>query len=306
MIGTPDDAIEYIQGLLDQSGGFGTFLMLGHDWADPERTLNCYRLFAREVIPHFQGQLEAPRASHDWATAKRGELFGRAGQAIMNAIQTHVRGEARPKRPTGVTNGTDNADRRSRCHEGRRPSTRGRSSSATTSPSRRPASGQVLVEVKACGICGSDLHFAKHGATCSASATQMEGMPEIGRRHELDLDRDVYMGHEFAAEVLDVGPGTEAVPAGHDRDVDPHPHDAWRASQPIVYSNTTDGGYGERMLLSAPLLLEVPNGLDPRHAALTEPMAVGLHAVNRARPPAGRRRARARVRARSVSPSSPP
>jgi threonine dehydrogenase-like Zn-dependent dehydrogenase len=36
------------------------------------------------------------------------------------------------------------------------------------------------------------------------------------------------------------------------------------------------------MLLSAPMLLEVPNGLDARHAALTEPMAVGLHAVNRA------------------------
>ncbi len=34
------------------------------------------------------------------------------------------------------------------------------------------------------------------------------------------------------------------------------------------------------MLLSAPLLLQVPNGLDARHAALTEPMAVGLHAVN--------------------------
>ena len=89
-IGTPDDAIEYIQGLLDQSGGFGTFLMLGHDWADPAATQNSYRLFAREVIPHFKGQLAAPRTSHDWATAKRGELFGRAGQAILNAITTHV------------------------------------------------------------------------------------------------------------------------------------------------------------------------------------------------------------------------
>jgi len=94
VIGTPDDAIEYIEGLVEQSGGFGTFLMLGHDWANPERTMNCYRLFAREVIPHFQGQLDAPRVSHDWATAKRGELFGRAGQAMMNAIQTHVEEKA--------------------------------------------------------------------------------------------------------------------------------------------------------------------------------------------------------------------
>jgi limonene 1,2-monooxygenase len=90
VIGTPADAIAHIEDLLEQSGGFGTFLMLGHDWASPERTINSYRLFAREVIPHFQGHLSAPQVSHDWATAKRGELFGRAGQAMMNAITSHM------------------------------------------------------------------------------------------------------------------------------------------------------------------------------------------------------------------------
>jgi len=90
VIGTPDDAIEYIEGLLDQSGGFGTFLMLGHDWARPDRTIESYRLFAERVIPHFQGQLQAQRTSHEWATEKRNELFGRAGMAIMNAVQQHV------------------------------------------------------------------------------------------------------------------------------------------------------------------------------------------------------------------------
>ncbi|HZM30751.1 MAG TPA: LLM class flavin-dependent oxidoreductase [Acidimicrobiales bacterium] len=90
VIGTPDDAIAYIEGLVEQSGGFGAFLLLGHDWAPPDRTIESYRLFAREVIPHFRGQLAAPTVSHDWATAKRGEIFGRAGQAMMNAIQTHV------------------------------------------------------------------------------------------------------------------------------------------------------------------------------------------------------------------------
>jgi limonene 1,2-monooxygenase len=90
VIGTPDDAIEYIEGLLDQSGGFGTFLMLGHDWARPAATIESYRLFAERVMPHFQNQLQAQRSSHDWATGKRNELFGRAGQAIMNAVQQHV------------------------------------------------------------------------------------------------------------------------------------------------------------------------------------------------------------------------
>ena len=94
VIGTPDDAIEYIEGLLEQSGGFGTFLMLGHDWARPEATFRSYELFAREVIPHFTGHLAAPRASHDWAVAKRAELFGRAGQAILNAITSHVEEKA--------------------------------------------------------------------------------------------------------------------------------------------------------------------------------------------------------------------
>lgn len=90
VIGTPDDAVAYIESLITQSGGFGTFLLLGHDWANPEATMRSYRLFAREVIPHFQHRLAAPRASHDWATAKRDELFGRAGQAMLNAITSHV------------------------------------------------------------------------------------------------------------------------------------------------------------------------------------------------------------------------
>jgi threonine dehydrogenase-like Zn-dependent dehydrogenase len=55
----------------------------------------------------------------------------------------------------------------------------------------------------------------------------------------------------------------------------------------IVYSNDLPAGYGERILLSAPLIQVVPNGLDPRHAALAEPMAVGLHAVNRSEIAAG-------------------
>jgi limonene 1,2-monooxygenase len=90
VIGTPQDAIDYITSLLEQSGGFGTFLMLGHDWANPERTLNSYRLFAREVIPHFRGQLSAANASHEWAIAKRDDIFARAGEAMTNAITSHV------------------------------------------------------------------------------------------------------------------------------------------------------------------------------------------------------------------------
>jgi len=89
-IGTPGDAIVYLSDLLERSGGFGTFLMLGHDWASPQATYHSYELFAREVIPHFKGQLTAPRASHDWAKQMRGQLLGRAGEAIVKAIGEHT------------------------------------------------------------------------------------------------------------------------------------------------------------------------------------------------------------------------
>jgi threonine dehydrogenase-like Zn-dependent dehydrogenase len=140
-----------------------------------------------------------------------------------------------------------------------------------------PGPGQVLVDVRACGICGSDLHFAAHGNEVVAMTARVAG--DTGAMG-VDLDSDVYMGHEFSAEVLEAGTDTDTYPPGTLVTSIPLLLSA-KGMEPIVYSNTTMGGYAERMLLSAPLLLPIPNGLDFRHAALTEPMAVGLHAVNK-------------------------
>jgi threonine dehydrogenase-like Zn-dependent dehydrogenase len=150
--------------------------------------------------------------------------------------------------------------------------------SATTCPSRFPVPGK-LVGVKACGICGSDLHFAKHGAEVLELNNQIDGFGGYGGM-QIDLNRDVFMGHEFSAEVLEAGPDTEAPAPGTLVTSLPVLMSS-TGFEPIVYSNKTIGGYAERMLLSAPLPTSIPNGLDPRHAALTEPMAVGLHAVNK-------------------------
>ncbi|WP_396922518.1 zinc-binding dehydrogenase [Mycolicibacterium sp.] len=147
-------------------------------------------------------------------------------------------------------------------------------------PEPLPGPGQVLVDVKACGICGSDLHFAQHGDEMLAAGAEMEGMGDINA--DIDLSRDIFMGHEFSAEILDAGPGTETHPAGTLVTSIPALLSPTGVSM-IVYSNSTVGGYAERMLLSAPLLLPIPNGLDADRAALTEPMAVGLHAVNASR-----------------------
>ena len=144
-------------------------------------------------------------------------------------------------------------------------------------PDPVPEPGQVLVGVRACGICGSDLHFAAHGAQVVEMSNQMAG--DVGGMG-IDLNRDIFMGHEFSAEILEAGPDTETPPAGTMVTSIPVLLST-KGFEPIVYSNTTLGGYAERMLLSAPLLVPIPNGLDPKHAALTEPMAVGLHAVNK-------------------------
>jgi limonene 1,2-monooxygenase len=93
VIGTTADAIEYIERLIEQSGGFGTFLLLAHDWANPEATLHSYRLLAREVIPHFKHRLRAPTASNSWVISKRDELFAPSIQAIGEAISSYVETE---------------------------------------------------------------------------------------------------------------------------------------------------------------------------------------------------------------------
>ena len=145
-----------------------------------------------------------------------------------------------------------------------------------TMPEPVPAAGQALVKVLSCGICGSDLHAARHAHRMVAVTRRIPG------RTPMDLSRDIVFGHEFCCEVMDYGPKIEkklkagtrvcAMPVMLEAD----------GPKGMGYSNTYVGGYAEQMLLSAPMLLEVPNGLSTDHAALTEPLAVGVHAVEKA------------------------
>ena len=90
VIGTVDDAIRKIESLVEESGGFGTFLLFGHDWASPAATRRSFELFAQYVMPHFTGQLRAPQRSCDWVTGSGGEFVNRAANAIMKAIADHA------------------------------------------------------------------------------------------------------------------------------------------------------------------------------------------------------------------------
>jgi threonine dehydrogenase-like Zn-dependent dehydrogenase len=150
-----------------------------------------------------------------------------------------------------------------------------------TLPDPEPGPGEVLARTLACGICGSDLHALRHGEKL-VEAARASGVP-----FALDLARDVVMGHEFCAEILDFGSGAQRTLKAGDRVVSMPLAFGANGIQGIGYSNEFPGGYGELMRLSELFLLRVPNGLPTEHAALTEPMAVGVHAVAKARLAAG-------------------
>lgn len=140
-----------------------------------------------------------------------------------------------------------------------------------------PGPGEVLVKSLACGICGSDLHTLQHGRRMQSV------MADVGGGFRMDLDRDVVMGHEFCAEVLDHGPQTSGALRAGTRVCAMPVLPRADGVHSVGYSNIAHGGYGEQMILNESLLLAVPNGLSTEHAALTEPMAVGWHAVEMAR-----------------------
>jgi threonine dehydrogenase-like Zn-dependent dehydrogenase len=133
--------------------------------------------------------------------------------------------------------------------------------------------GHVLARTLACGICGSDLHALQNLAQLASLSAR------VGAPGALDPGRDLIFGHEFCAEILEYGPETE-------RRLEPGTRVcampvllAPSGVEAIGYSHSYPGGLAELIVLQEALLLEVPDGLAPEHAALTEPLAVGEHAV---------------------------
>lgn len=145
----------------------------------------------------------------------------------------------------------------------------------TDLPTPEPGPGHLLLDVHDCGICGSDLHARVH-ADEMAEAAAVSGYDGFMRASD-----PIIFGHEFCGEVVDHGPRTSkelktgtrvvAMPllrvdgAVHTTGLSPH----------------APGGYAEQVVVQAALAMPVPNGLPSDKAALTEPMAVGLHAVRR-------------------------
>jgi limonene 1,2-monooxygenase len=89
VIGTVEDAVNQVDRLRQQSKGFGTFLLMGHEWADTAATRHSYELIARYVAPEFQGSSATLTASRDWAAANRPEFIGAATAAVTSAFEKH-------------------------------------------------------------------------------------------------------------------------------------------------------------------------------------------------------------------------
>ena len=144
--------------------------------------------------------------------------------------------------------------------------------------------GQVLAKVLACGICGSDLHMLVHGEESRRLSAEMaEGQaPNPGSPIMFEPHRDTVMGHEFCCEVLDVGPGVNNLKQGDIVVSFPVTFDE-QGVHGIGFSNKYPGGYSERIVINEMMSIKVPNGLPAELAAMTEPLAVGVHAVEKSR-----------------------
>ena len=87
LVGSPDVAIKGIKRLLDLSGGgFGGVMFRAHEWAAREQTMRSYELFARYVMPHFQGSMDSLYASNAFTKDNRAEVVGRNVEAVRRAF----------------------------------------------------------------------------------------------------------------------------------------------------------------------------------------------------------------------------
>jgi len=130
------------------------------------------------------------------------------------------------------------------------------------------AGDDVLLRLRACGVCGTDIHYIKDGALHLKS--DAGPMP---------------IGHEASGEVVEVGSAVGSVSAGDRVIINP------MATAAVIGNGGPEGAFSDYLLVRDAVktnaLLPIPDGLSFGDAALAEPLAVSLRAVNRASPRAG-------------------
>jgi threonine dehydrogenase-like Zn-dependent dehydrogenase len=147
-------------------------------------------------------------------------------------------------------------------------------------PDPSPGPGQVLTKVLACGICGSDLHLLQHGEESRRVMNELSAdRPSDPMQVKVfEPELDTVMGHEFCCEVVELGPGCSNLEVGDIVVSLPVAFDA-SGLHALGFSNRYNGGYAELMVLNEMVGIKVPSDLSADIAAMTEPLAVGVHAV---------------------------
>ena len=97
LIGEPDEIVARLRWLDEVSGGYGGLMVMAHEWANREKTLKSYELFARYVMPHFQGSLANLGRSYDDAVEKA-EVIKAAGARAIEAAHQAYEAKAAPPR----------------------------------------------------------------------------------------------------------------------------------------------------------------------------------------------------------------
>lgn len=86
LVGSPDTIAKGLERLIELSrGGCGGFMFRAHEWANRRDTMQSFELFARWVMPRFQGSVDSIYASRDWARANRKSIFTPSIAAVKKA-----------------------------------------------------------------------------------------------------------------------------------------------------------------------------------------------------------------------------
>lgn len=136
-----------------------------------------------------------------------------------------------------------------------------------------PGHGQILVKTCACGICASDLHFMDHP---EADADDDSGLSNY------DAERDIVMGHEYIAQIVDYGPGTERKWAKGTRVSSIPVLITPEGARVIGYSPDVPGGFGEYFLMSEAVTQVIDSPLPDELLAIADAISVGWHYANTA------------------------
>jgi (R,R)-butanediol dehydrogenase/meso-butanediol dehydrogenase/diacetyl reductase len=148
-----------------------------------------------------------------------------------------------------------------------------------------PGTGEAVVEVAWCGVCGSDLHEYQDGPVA---------IPPAGRPHPLTgATAPITLGHEFSGTVTALGPDVAGFTVGGAVAVEPLLRDGtcdacrsgrYNLCRQLAFIGLSGhgGGLAEHAIVPAGALHRVPPGVSLEAAALAEPAAVAWHAVDRA------------------------